>query len=322
MQMLGPVQQLFSLDPQPQLMNEHATQQWLIQPHLGNPTFLATARTLGWRTHDITRPLLPCARLMSVSAVTRHLSTPLAIVRTAAHTEYIQQAVEPAPRAPDQPQLLRNLQRSLQSVWKLPWEAEYKDTLWRLAVNGIQGAGGAGICFARPCPCGYAMTTYHRHHNHSHLHRLHSFWSCPVAVAIRRQLETQLNTPQLSRSALWLLTPPTPHINTGVWQVVCTAAISAMDLGRRCMWSAYIAAGRPDPNPALPAVTQAATTAVQHFWQLLIQFSDRQTIPAGPAWWGLGSAHPFLAATPPNGQEEQDFHPLSVRLPPAFLLSM
>jgi hypothetical protein len=175
---------------------------------------------------------------MNVSAVTRHLFTPLAIIRTAAHTEYIQQAVEPAPDAPDLPQLLRNLQRSLQNVWKLPWEAEYKDTLWRLAVNGIQGAGGAGICFARSCPCGYAMTPYHWRHNHSHLHHLHSFWSCPVAVAIRRQLETHLNTPQLSRSALWLLTPPTHHINTGVWQVVCTAAISAMDLGRRCMWSA------------------------------------------------------------------------------------
>ena len=318
-QTLGPVQQVVPLDPRSQLMDVHATEEWLRQPHPDIPTFLATATTLGWHTHDPDRPLLPCRHTISVAAVTHHLSASLSLARTEAHTAYIRQAMDPAPTNTDIPQLLHNLRQSLAAVWKLPWETEYKETLWRLAVNGISGAGGAGICFTHPCPCGFVLTPYQRCNNHSHMHRLHAFWDCPVAKAVTDQLQSQLHIHHLSRAALWLLQTPAEHINTGVWQVVCNAAVTAMDYGRRRMWSAYIAAGRPAPHPRLPAVLQAATAAVQRFWQILLQFADRQTIPPGPAWLGLGTAHPFLATTSPDAHQPDNLGPLFVTLPPALL---
>lgn len=318
LQTLGPVQQIFSLDPDSQLMDAQATQRWLMQPHLDIPAFLATASTLGWSTQDIARPLLPCIQVMNVARTTTQLSYQITLARTQAHTAYVQQAMDRAPREPDIVQLLSSLRRSLSTVWRLPWETEHKESLWRLAVNGIPGAGGAGICFTHPCPCGFILTPYQRRHNQSHQHRLHSFWNCPIANAVRQQLQTQLGTPHLNRAAVWLLQPPAPYVNTGVWQVVCTAAISAMDYGRRCMWSAYISDGRPNPHPMLPAVTQAANAAVQRFWKILSQFADRPALPPGRAWWGLGTAHPFLAAALPHEESSQLPCPLVVRLPLAF----
>jgi hypothetical protein len=219
-------------------------------------------------------------------------------------------------------QSVSNLLQSLSAVCNLHWEAEHKDTLWRLAVNGVQGAGGARICFSKPCPCGFSLTPYQVRLNHSHLHRLHSFWDCPVAQAVREQLQLQLGMTQLSRQAVWLLQAPAEHINTGVWQVVCTAAISAMDVGRRSMWSAYHAATMTATETALPAVTQAARTAVQHFWRILIQFADRPVMPTGRGWLGLGTAHPFLATRQQDGGRDQDISPLVVQLPPAFVVDV
>ena len=92
-----------------------------------------------------------------------------------------------------------------------------------------------------------------------------------------------------------------------------------MDFGRRSMWAAYAAAGRPAPDPILPAVTQAAAAAVQRFWQLLIQFADGSTLPPDSNWAGLGTAHPFIATRPTHGEPAEDFCPLVVRLPHALL---
>jgi hypothetical protein len=85
------------------------------------------------------------------------------------------------------------------------------------------------------------------------------------------------------------------------------------------MWSALIADGQPAPNPLLPAVTQGATAAVQRFWQLLLQFADRRTIPRDPVWWGLGTAHPFFATTSPDAYQPDNLCPLFVPLQPALL---
>jgi hypothetical protein len=185
-------------------MDVHTTEEWLTQPHLDIPTFLATATTLGWHTCDPDRPLLPCRHThpalrvtsalhtMSVAAVTQHLLARLSLARTEAHTADIRQAMDPAPTSTAIPQLLHNLRQLLVTVRKLPWEKQHKETLWRLAVNGID-AGGASICFTHPCPCGFVLTPYQRHDNHSHMHRLHAFWHCPVAKAVTDQLQSQLH---------------------------------------------------------------------------------------------------------------------------------
>ena len=65
--------------------------------------------------------------------------------------------------------------------------------------------------------------------------RQHAFWSCPIAMAIRREITSCLSPEtELSRANVWLLRPP-PLIHGGVWVIVEAAALSAMDMGRRAM---------------------------------------------------------------------------------------
>ena len=45
---------------------------------------------------------------------------------------------------------------AMRNLWQLPWENERKEVLWRLAVNGVPGAGGHDISQAGPCPCVWA----------------------------------------------------------------------------------------------------------------------------------------------------------------------
>lgn len=44
----------------------------------------------------------------------------------------------------------------MRTLWGIPWDNIYKETLWRLTVNGVAGAGGHGIVGSRPCPCGWS----------------------------------------------------------------------------------------------------------------------------------------------------------------------
>jgi hypothetical protein len=53
-------------------------------------------------------------------------------------------------------ELLR-LTACLKDLWAVPWDNWTKETLWRLIVNGVGGAGGHGIVCAGPCPCGWSV---------------------------------------------------------------------------------------------------------------------------------------------------------------------
>jgi hypothetical protein len=63
----------------------------------------------------------------------------------------------------------------------------YKESLWRLAVNGIPAANGQGIGHHTAYLCGWLLPTMHLPQAAMQLYH-HAFWDCPVACAVCQQL--------------------------------------------------------------------------------------------------------------------------------------
>jgi len=114
--------------------------------------------------------------------------------------------------------------------------------------------------------------------------RMHTFWECPVAVAVRGQLESGLGGLTVQRSAVWLLDPPSPSVDARAWPLVAMAAVAAMDYGRRMLW----ARRREDPAPLLAV----AHLSVARFWRVIAEFAAVTRAP--PRGWAVGPQHPFL----------------------------
>lgn len=110
---------------------------------------------------------------------------------------------------------------------------------------------------------------------------------------------------------LWLCQSPGPAVHSGVWLVVCLAALAAMEHGRRQLWRLHrvesdaarapggrqrtlldMWGGPPPPEPSLGA--RAAALAVADFWGRLTNFAHSCTAPAS---WTLEvpANHPFLS---------------------------
>ena len=83
--------------------------------------------------------------------------------------------------------------------------------------------------------------------------RLHHYWECPLAEGVVRAIEAHLPPPGLPhppgvRTALqphhvWCMEPPRcrPRMHSGVWRVVCLAALNSMDYGRRQVYKLELA---------------------------------------------------------------------------------
>jgi hypothetical protein len=203
------------------------------------------------------------------------------------------------------------LEASLSSLWGISWDNEHKETLWRLLVNGVSGAGGHDISHAGPCMCGWVPPARNPPRvNDSKLRayalRLHCFWECPVAQAVVAELQRGLPAtaaaPPLSQADVWLLQPPSGRaVHPGIWAFVCMVALRAMELGRCHLWSAALAAHTVGPSALL--VASASRAASAWVWCLLQDFVDLQEVPDG--WGGkLGTArHPFLGIARAAGAE-------------------
>ena len=249
---------------------------------------------------------------------------PVAARRWARHTDYVRLAMGLAPNSAPH-QHVRRFRAALYHAWRVPCTNFLKETLWRLAVDSIPGGA------IRPwlCPCDL--------HAHPPVRssRLHSFWDCPVAAAVRTQVDSALGVP-VSRPALWLLGPPPVHnLDPGVWRLVCLAALSAMEHGRALLWAhrcspdwpepgalGWAALARAGPLPAhllqahvLPhalaardaLVRRVARSAAVRFWHNLQDFASAHSLP--PPGWAVTPATPFLHISPAGF--------LSVHLPPA-----
>ena len=151
----------------------------------------------------------------------------------------------------------------------------------------------------RHCCCGFSAPD-----------RLHHFWSCPVAVTLMTDINRCLpfSLRPVLRHHLWLTQrpmrpagPPT-HLHSGVWRVVCLAAVVALNSSRKFIYARLQPRQTPQPDAGrarFPPVrrtnvtTAACAHAVTHFWNLLQDFCTagdapvccRLAVPAG---------HPFL----------------------------
>ena len=301
--------------------------EWLLQCRISKPSEVQAAAAtvipmiierLGWRLpvppsagRGVIGKPVPLTKLTVKSATLLQMG-PTAISRHAQHSTYAALAMETPQSSQPAAAMLRSLANTLSSAWRLKWENAEKEVFWRMTVDGVAGANSR-VTFKCPgCPgsdLGEART--------------HAFWQCPVAAAVRSSIAAAL-PPQATgfcRSSVWLCIPP-KAVHRGVWQVVCMAAVSAMDHGRRQLWrlvkraeerraaagkAAEAAAARrrqhtllqlwhTQPLLDLTSLTaQAARFAVADFWGRLASFA---ALGLAPGNWKtqVDETHPFLCS--------------------------
>jgi len=107
------------------------------------------------------------------------------------------------------------------------------------------------------------------------------FWSCPVAAAVRHEVESQLIAfgflaagASLPCSAIWLACKPYAGMHRLVWDMVCLAAIHAFERGRRAAWAV-------SDQLSVPVLVEqvAVRSAVGAFWEALADFAATSKVP-------------------------------------------
>ena len=237
------------------------------------------------------------------------------------------------------------LGRDLSSLWLLPSDNSYKEPLWRLCLNGIRGrhratcpcgwaahrgapAAQGGVQLpadpggARQAPIGVATQGKELQQGapatvafaESCASRLHRFWDCPVAVAVVSELQRCLGWAALtcadSTRDVWLLRfqGPREDIHSGIWQVACTAAIAAMERGRKALWRLT----RDPVTTTVRAIAMASKEALAFFWLMLQDFVE---LEAPPEWPRPHQSHPFMEPRPGTGYHLQLHLPVEYLLP-------
>lgn len=167
--------------------------------------------------------------------------------------------------------------RVLARWWKLRVPNEHKEAAWRLTLDGFPTA--RRMHTGRHCvACGAAEPGVEHH-----------CWECPVAGAVRQELEGQLRAHRVGQGAPWLAADralrcaevwlgvlPHPQLHRMVWDMVCLAAIGAMEFGRKVAWAVAAEA----PALPLPVVERiAGRAAVGEFWRVLADFAVSAVVP-------------------------------------------
>ena len=164
---------------------------------------------------------------------------------------------------------LPEVQQVLSRWWSVRVANTYKEAAWRLALNAfptaqrMQANTGCAACSA--------VVPGVEHH----------FWSCPVAGAVRQEVERQLTAfgmlpagDTLPCRAIWLACTPHHTVHQLVWDMVCLAAIHAFERGRRAAWAVQGDLGVP------VLVEQVAVrAAVGAFWEALADFAATARVP-------------------------------------------
>ena len=250
-----------------------------LQPPSTEQVAADLAARLGWPADGAGGPL-PLAEL-AVRDGTRMLRAPAEARRNQLHLQ---------PYAAAAGGTAAQLQAALRRLWRLPWENTNKEPFWRLVYNAHPTA--ARLHRPDACPCG-AATPDRRHH----------YWACPVAQAVRATVDAALaaaspGAQPTQQRHIWLALAP-PGVHCGVWDVVCLAAVRAMDKGRRALIRETHFPPTSLAGPADPAalVQRCAHAARHHFWSALYDFAALRCPP--PAWQdACPPTHPFLCFDP------------------------
>jgi hypothetical protein len=109
----------------------------------------------------------------------------------------------------------------------------------------------------------------------------HHFWLCPIAEAVRQEMESQLRAKnmlvaaaRLTCSHVWKGVKPHPGLHRMVWDMVCLAAVHAMNVGRQAAWSVSHRLDAPDL--VADVVRKVAKAA---FWNVLADFAVSAVVP-------------------------------------------
>jgi hypothetical protein len=160
--------------------------------------------------------------------------------------------------------------------WRVRVANTYKEAAWRLPLDAFPTAAR----MQRALPANQQSTCVACSHVGPDVS--HHFWLCPVAEAVRHEVEAQLvghgwrQQPSVRPpcSSLWLGRPPDPRLHPLVWDFVCLAAVHAMERGRRVAWAVAERLGAPH------LVEHVATRAARRaFWEALADFAATTTVP-------------------------------------------
>ena len=230
----------------------------------------------------------PAGALVSVRQYTALLTAQTATRRNAKLTAFVRQA---RGSATGLTAAVAAFGKARTAAWRTACCNKLKEPLWRLAINAIPGSN----YHPWRCPCTAqpgAITSS----------RQHTFWECPVAMAVRHQITSCLGMPNLlQQQHVWLL-QALPGIDHKVWTVVCLAALDAMEYGRKFLWAQHLhplhqvthIAAQPYAlvhADVLPLVQQIANAAAARFWHNIQDYVH--TCPPGPLLT-LRTDHPFI----------------------------
>jgi len=217
----------------------------------------------GWRlpAGSGARALHPADLTVALATRLQHLTAHVAIsqrhaafIHSIAVLEDLQQ---PAPAWPSVTSVLARW-------WHLRVPNTYKETAWRLTLNAFPTTQRM-LHSVAPCPaCGVPDPG-----------QQHYFWSCPVAVAVRSEIERQLMAfailplnAHVPCSAVWLACLPHRRLHRLIWDMVCLAAVHACDCGRRTAWAVSYQLTVPDLIQLV-----ATRAAIAAFWEALADFA-------------------------------------------------
>ncbi len=237
-------------------------------------------RYLGWQ--------LPTGRWLAFCDLTVKTGTLLQLrqlrqQRSQRMVEFVTLAVAPPSAPPDADAVVRRL---LSRLWAVNWENCHKEPFWRLVLNGLPTVARLhGL--VSTCTCGQQPAG-----------REHHYWACPIAHSVVGTVAASLASyqpaaPPLRLANIWLAQAP-DGTRQDIWDVVCLAAVAAMDFGRRLAVHRHLAAPPSVASPfavgAAPALLPAACSrAAARFWELLTDFAALPN-PFGT----IGPGHPFF----------------------------
>ena len=228
---------------------------------------------LGWRLPD--GGVVSFAQL-TVKQATRLQVLPAHAAIAVKHLEYTMRVMSfdsglpggPPPGSP--PDVCAVLRR----WWKLKVPNTFKETAWRLALDAFPTAARMQQQSSACVACGAAVPDVGHH-----------FWQCLVAAAVRGEVEHQLAAAgmapsggRVACSALWLGRLPHVRMHRFVWDLVCLAAMHAMNIGRCAAWSV----SRTDHAAVTSADvvnTVAVNAAKAAFWGALAEFAATARVP-------------------------------------------